>query len=324
MALISQPGWFAATAAGFRPAQGETTRQTTGALPLPRVNVASILHNGQQRLAQALLHAPELGFDERSRFIIFSDTHRGDKGENDMFAPNEGIFLHALSHYYRSDFHYIELGDGDDLWRAADFSTIERAYPQIFALFRQFKARERLHLVVGNHEVIGPQRRRVTKGEFVAEEALVLRHRPSGKQLFAIHGHQMDLWCNQFALITQMLARLTHKGFEWFGVKADAFPARLEQHTQLLSRWYRSSQIRVNARLSAWAHRWQLPVISGHTHLHTFPQGRSAPYFNTGSGVNPGSITGIEIEQGALRLIEWVKTQRGDYERRGLSPALHL
>jgi UDP-2,3-diacylglucosamine pyrophosphatase LpxH len=315
MAFISKPGWSAAKG---------TSGPTTGALPLPRIHVASIFHSGQQRLAQALRQAPELWFDERSRFIFFSDTHRGDKGENDIFAPNEGIFLHALSHYYRSGFHYIELGDGDDLWRVANFAAIELAYPQIFALLRQFRVKERLHLIVGNHEVIGQQRRQVAKGEFVAEEGLILRHRNSGKRLFAVHGHQMDLWCNQFALLTQTFVRLTHKSFDWLGIKADALSARLDQRTQLLGRWNRSSQIRVNARLSAWAQRWQLPVISGHTHLHAFPHERNAPYFNTGSGVNPGSITGIEIERGALRLIEWVKTQRGDFERRWLSPALYL
>jgi UDP-2,3-diacylglucosamine pyrophosphatase LpxH len=324
MAFTSQPGWFAAANAGFRPAHDGTNRQATVTSHSPKVNVATIFRTGQQQLAQALLHAPEVWFDERSRFIFFSDIHRGDKSRNDIFAPNEEMFLHALAHYYQSGFHYVELGDGDDLWRATDFAAIEQVYPQIFALLRQFKAKERLHLIVGNHEVVGQQRSQVVKGEFIAQEALVLRHRHSGKRLFAVHGHQMDLWCNQLGLLTQAVARLSHKSFDWLGVKTDAFSARLDQHTELLSRWYHKSQIRVNTRLSTWAHRWQLPVISGHTHLKAFPHGRSTPYFNTGSGVHPGSITGIEIERGALQLIEWVKTQHGNYLRKALSPALHL
>jgi predicted phosphodiesterase len=191
-------------------------------------------------------------------------------------------------------------------------------------LLRQFKVKGRLHMIIGNHEVVGQQTHQVVKGEYIAEAGLILRHRNSGKRLFAVHGHQMDLWCNQFALLTQTFARLSHKSFDWLGVKANALSASLDRRTQLVNRWYRSSQIKVNARLSAWAHQRQLPVISGHTHLPAFPHGRSAPYFNTGSGVNPGSITGIEIDRGALRLIEWVKTDRGSYERKWLSPALYL
>jgi UDP-2,3-diacylglucosamine pyrophosphatase LpxH len=41
-------------------------------------------------------------------------------------------------------------------------------------------------------------------------------------------------------------------------------------------------------------------MICGHTHRSVFPNSGEAPYYNTGSGVHPRCITGIEIADGAL------------------------
>ena len=101
---------------------------------------------GQRRLDQILKSAPELPFDDSSKIILLSDAHRGDRGAHDEFAPNEDLFVHALSHYATAGFTYIELGDGDDLWQTPRFSDIERAYPRVFALLHRFQQQQRLHL----------------------------------------------------------------------------------------------------------------------------------------------------------------------------------
>ncbi len=81
----------------------------------PEVAQQPWLSPGQRRLDHILKHAPELPFDDCSKIILLSDAHRGDRGVHDEFAPNEDLFVHALSHYAASGFTYIELGDGDDL-----------------------------------------------------------------------------------------------------------------------------------------------------------------------------------------------------------------
>lgn len=81
---------------------------------------------GQRRLDQILKSAPELSFDDHSKIILLSDAHRGDRGVNDEFAPNEDLFVYALSHYALAGFTYIELGDGDDLWQTPRFSDDDR------------------------------------------------------------------------------------------------------------------------------------------------------------------------------------------------------
>ncbi|MFT7350008.1 MAG: putative phosphodiesterase, partial [Candidatus Paceibacteria bacterium] len=46
-------------------------------------------------------------------------------------------------------------------------------------------------------------------------------------------------------------------------------------------------------------------TIVGHTHRPRFPSPGEIPFFNDGSCVHPRSITGIEIEDGAISLIKW-------------------
>jgi UDP-2,3-diacylglucosamine pyrophosphatase LpxH len=46
-------------------------------------------------------------------------------------------------------------------------------------------------------------------------------------------------------------------------------------------------------------------LVVGHTHRPYLPEVNETPYCNTGSCVHPRCITGIEIENGEIRLIEW-------------------
>jgi predicted phosphodiesterase len=46
-------------------------------------------------------------------------------------------------------------------------------------------------------------------------------------------------------------------------------------------------------------------LIVGHTHRPYLPGEKESPYCNTGSCVHPRCITGIEIENGEIRLIKW-------------------
>ena len=68
-----------------------------------------------QRLDQVFEEAKLIEFDNASRFIIFSDCHRGDNSWADDFAHNQVIFFHAMQYYLQKDFTYIEAGDGNEL-----------------------------------------------------------------------------------------------------------------------------------------------------------------------------------------------------------------
>ena len=77
------------------------------------------------RLTEVFNSSKTVDFDDSSKFILFSDCHRGDNSWADDFAHNEKLFFHALSYYYNEGFTYIEIGDGDELWENKKFKTYE-------------------------------------------------------------------------------------------------------------------------------------------------------------------------------------------------------
>ncbi|WP_434084511.1 hypothetical protein [Lacrimispora xylanisolvens] len=44
------------------------------------------------RLTKAFKHAETVTFDKNSKFIFFSDSHRGDDSVSDEFIRNQNIF----------------------------------------------------------------------------------------------------------------------------------------------------------------------------------------------------------------------------------------
>ena len=67
------------------------------------------------RMDRAYMHALALPLRQDSKYIVFSDCHRGDGRADDNFLKNELMYLAALRYYYKNGYTYIELGDGDEL-----------------------------------------------------------------------------------------------------------------------------------------------------------------------------------------------------------------
>jgi hypothetical protein len=64
--------------------------------------------------------------------------------------------------------------------------------------------------------------------------------------------------------------------------------------------------IKVERRIKKWiASNNNRITIVGHTHRPRFSKPGELAFFNDGSCVHPRSITGIEIENGAISLIKW-------------------
>src|SRR5687768_16390221 len=53
---------------------------------------------------------------QANRFIIFSDQHKGRKNGADDFLPAEKNYVEALRYYNDQKFHFISLGDSEELW----------------------------------------------------------------------------------------------------------------------------------------------------------------------------------------------------------------
>jgi UDP-2,3-diacylglucosamine pyrophosphatase LpxH len=263
-------------------------------------------------LTQAFQKAKRVPFDDSSRIVFFSDCHRGNGGRVDDFARNAALFTHALSRYHREGYTYVEVGDGDELWKNWRFSDIRSTYGGIFDLLHAFDRQNRLHLIVGNHDVRGSRHNRVQKDGIATAEGLVLQHAQTGQELFVVHGHQADVACYRLYRLSRLLVRYIWRRLQLVGfVTPMNREGVLERFGELERRIAECSRLtRVERKIVAWLRAHRRIVICGHTHRPACA-GPGTPYFNTGSCTYPGYVTGLELEDGEIRLVKWSARSNG-------------
>jgi UDP-2,3-diacylglucosamine pyrophosphatase LpxH len=93
-----------------------------------------------------------LQFDADSRFIIFSDQHRGAKNGADDFAVAEPNYLAALDYYYKNDFNFISLGDSEELWENS-LTRVKKYNVLSFEAEKNFIQHKRFYKIFGNHDL---------------------------------------------------------------------------------------------------------------------------------------------------------------------------
>lgn len=270
------------------------------------------MFSSKKRLDNAYKNAKVITFDDASKFILFSDCHRGDNSFADDFANNRNIYFHALKHYYAKGFQYCEIGDGDELWENLSFNSILNAHKNVFMLMKLFHKTNKLHMIWGNHDMVYRSPDYVKKhlstyfdaktGEHVElfkdikyHEGIILKHRLTKQEVFLTHGHQADWWNFIFWKWSRFMVRVLWKPLNVMGIADPTSPAK--NYTEL---------IKVERRTKKWiGENNNLLTIVGHTHRPRFPKPGDIAFFNDGSCVHPRSITGIEIEKGEISLIKW-------------------
>lgn len=275
--------------------------------------------SSHHRFQKAYQNARKIPFTDESKFIIFSDCHRGDNSFADDFANNRNIYFHALKNYYDQGFTYLELGDGDELWENIDFQTIFEAHKNVFDLMQKFYNEHRLFRLVGNHDMVYHNQRYVAKHLFsyfdrisgtdiplfpgiTFTEGILLEHQHTGQELFLVHGHQADFMNYVGWKFSRFMVRVLWRQLQVFGIGDPTSPAK--NYREL---------IKVERRTKAWiVANKNIFTIGGHTHRPRFPDPGEIAYFNDGSCVHPRSITGLEIENGQIVLIKWQITTTDD------------
>lgn len=264
-----------------------------------------------QRLTDAYDGALRVGFNDSSKFIIFSDVHRGDNSLSDEFAHNQNIYQHALNYYLENDFSYIEAGDGDELWEHEIFKYIIRAYGDIYTLISEFYRKNRFYMLYGNHNMdlkyedyvednlykfydIYEDSFDVLFPGLKVHEAIVLEHEVSKKEIFIVHRHQGDFLNDQIWPITKFLNRHLWHYFHIVGFRNPSSPSKNMHKCHKIERNY-----------SKWIRQHEIMLIAGHTHRPKFVSNTGESYFNTGACVFPLGITGIEIQEGTIALVKW-------------------
>ncbi|EDM43680.1 hypothetical protein SCB49_08818 [unidentified eubacterium SCB49] len=268
--------------------------------------------SSSKRLTKAYTEAKRIAFDDNSKFIIFSDCHRGDNSFADDFSNNRNIYFHALKHYYKENFTYFELGDGDELWENRTFKSIHEAHKNVFDLMQLFYKKDRLHRIVGNHDMVYLKEKYVKKylysyfnkvtgrdeplfPEITFTEGIVLKHSKTQQEICLVHGHQADWWNYVAWKFNRFMVRVLWRQLQIFGIGDPTSPAKnyleLKKVERKTKKWIIDNK--------------NLFTITGHTHRPRFPKPGDIAYFNDGSCVHPRSITGLEIENGNISLIKW-------------------
>ena len=264
-----------------------------------------------ERLDQALRTAKVVDFDSTSKFVFFSDVHRGDDSVSDEFTKNQTTFLHALDYYYENGFTYIEVGDGEDLWEYGDFKVIRLAHAEVYDKMRDFFRDGRLYIIYGNHNNKLKNKAYVKKNldhccnEFNESceclyphidvlQSILLRDKENGHSFLVVHGHQGDLFNDQLWFVSRFLLHYIWRYFHVIGLHSPTSPAKVlyKRH-------------RIEANFEKWIRLRRQAVICGHTHRPRFPRKSRVPYFNTGASTFSKGITGIEIVDGKIQMIEW-------------------
>ncbi len=243
-----------------------------------------------ERIDRAFSEAVRLPLCSCSRYVIFSDCHRGTGGLNDNFLKNRHLYVAALNHYLARGFYYLELGDGEDLWENRCINHIRESYAEVYGLHDCFRRQGRFMKIYGNHDM---ELRRTLP------EAVILENREGGRDICMLHGHQADYFNYVCWRLTRFLVRYLWKSMEKTGFRDPTSAARsyrkLEQYERCLD---------------TWAERQDVYLVAGHSHRPRLSMEGSL-YQNAGSCVHPGGITCIEIENMEMTLVKWmIKTRR--------------
>lgn len=264
-----------------------------------------------RRLTQAYKYAKVEYFDKKSKYIMFSDIHRGDDSVSDEFARNQTVLLYALNYYYNNGYTYVEVGDGDELWEHPKFKYIRSAHTDIFTTIKKFFDDGKFILIYGNHNIYLKNNQYLRKYYYhffdeynekmqhlfpglKAHEALVLKYKKTKQNILVVHGHQGDLMNDQFWLASMLLLRYFWRFMHVVGFQNPSSPAK-----------NLSKRHKIEIAYNKWIHKHQKMLICGHTHRAKFPKKKDLPYFNTGCCIHTKGITGIEISDGKIMLVSW-------------------
>lgn len=261
----------------------------------------------KKRLDHAFCNAPVLPLTPNTQYVFFSDCHRGIGTNNDNFLKNANSYFAALQYYYQYGFHYIEVGDGDELWESCCLDQIMELHPDVFSLLCQFHQAGRLTLLYGNHDMTKmipePQSKNISAQSFSSEnfssesflyyEGVILRNDFLPLELRVTHGHQADFLNSVCWKLARFLVRHLWTPLEYFGVLDPTSAAKNNTKKQKLEKKYIEYAKNANCLL-----------LTGHTHRPTLGNADS-PYYNCGSCVHPKCITCIELCGYRMNLVKW-------------------
>lgn len=260
---------------------------------------------------KALAKGDVLSVDENSRFVFFSDVHRGDNSMADEFAHNQNVYSYALKSYFDEGFTYLELGDGDELWEYSGFQHIRSAHSDVFCQLKEYFEDDRLYYFYGNHNMVFRKKNKVEQflstyyddytdkveplfPSIDVKESMVLKDSITGKEILVVHGHQGDFTNDQAWIISLVLMKVFWRYMHKIGFQNPASPSksRVKRH-------------KIEKAFTRWINQNKIGILCGHTHRPKLPDVGDAVYLNTGCCVQPRGLTAIELVGRDFYLVHW-------------------
>lgn len=201
------------------------------------------------------------------RFIIFSDQHKGKRDGADDFMLCEPNYLAALDYYFQNGFHYIALGDCEELWENT-WLSVKKAQKPSFEKERQFISKNAFIKIFGNHDLFWDndpfasiQLKEVFENYVPIYEGVVLQTIINNKtiNIYCTHGHQGDEvsdgnWFSKF-FVSKIWAPL--QAYLQINPNTPAYDTQLKTlHNSIMYEWSAQQQ--------------DLFLITGHTHQPVF------------------------------------------------------
>lgn len=273
--------------------------------------------SASSRLTKAFAHAPVLPLNSDTRYVCFSDCHRGCGNQGDNFLKNQHLYFAALQYYYQKGFTYLELGDGDELWENRSLPHIIEVHSNVFWILSRFYQEKRLLMLFGNHDMVKKNVRYVRKNcasyfctdkqaltplfpDLTYPEGCILENPCLGSILYLTHGHQADFFNSVLWPLSRTMVRYLWTPLERLGFQDPTSTAKNYK-----------KKAKIEKRLTQWAKENHCILVCGHTHRPMLGNADS-PYFNTGSCVHPRCITCLELEGCHLTLVKWAMQSHPD------------
>ena len=258
-------------------------------------------------------------------FIIFSDHHKGNRDPGDDFASNERNYLGALEYYFARNYHYINLGDSEELWKYRPGEVMSKN-GLAFAAEARFHDGGRYDKTFGNHDLTWKNSldvdfwfRGIFELPLPVVEGIILTTTVNDRPLsvFLTHGHQGDKMSDNNGWSTWIVSHIWRPVQRYLAINVNT-PATdfelLDKHNIMMYEWSAKSK--------------NLLLVTGHTHKPVFASGLYSDhpsnriyknsaglpqhrplrpsYFNSGCCCyNDGDITGIEISGDTIALVKW-------------------
>ncbi len=205
-----------------------------------------------QNLDTLLREAPRHALTAADKWVVFSDLHMGDGGDNDDFLPNADLFSYVLERQYLQEGYSLVLnGDVEELQRYA-YASIARQWGGVYALFDAFYRQGRLVKIVGNHDydlILKTSK----ASPYPHHNAFVLTYGPH--QLLLFHGHQASLYYTQ------------HNALIGFFLRYIAQPLGINNYSVAYDS---RKQFKIEKRVYGYASRRKIAALIGHTHRPLF------------------------------------------------------